>query len=287
MRSLLALLFTLLAAVLVGVITGFAGRVVSVLGLYDVVAALALSVVAVALHHVAQRRPGPERFLVASLAALTWLGAHRTTDAWAFRQEQGQAVLEQTDLLAADFIVSGADTPLQLVDAGLAADTGVPGLRGALLVQLKTGVVVHRALGATRVLPAPSWLVALFAACEAAFVTLVVARALGHLRNEPVCATCGRFLRRRALGPLTGQEVARLADAWSRGDRQVPTSTSKNATVALAYEDTCPQGHSHLPGYAAIRSRRRTLFGGRALFSAKAATPGPLASLAPEVAAIP
>ncbi len=270
MRSLLALFFTLVAAALIGVVTGFAGRVVSILGLYAVVAALALSVVTVAVHHLTQRRPGSSRFLVSILAALTWLGAHRVTDAWAFRQEQGQAVLEQTDLLAADFIVSGAETPLQLVDAGLAADTGVPGLPGALLVQFKAGVVVHRALGATRVLPAPRWLFALFAACEAAFVTLVMARALGHLRGEPVCAACGRFLRRRVLGPLDGQEVARLAEAWSHGQREVPVpGTVNHSSAAVAYEDSCARGHSRLPGYAVLRSRRRT--------------PGPLASLAPQV----
>lgn len=276
LRSLIALLGTVLLAVLVGIVTGFAGRVVSVLGLYDVVAALALSVAAVAIHHLAGTRPRAGRFVVAALASVAWLVAHRVTDAWAFRQEQGQAVIEQTDLLAADYIVSGAETPLQLVDAGLAADTGTSGLGGALLVQVKAGVVVHRALGVARVLPAPRWLYGLVAACEAAFVTVLIARALAQLQLEPVCATCGRFLRRQALGPLDATEVARLAQAWTRGDRSPPVPDPQRAAVAMAFQDTCPAGHSRLPGYAALSVRSRA--------GLRSQTAVALASLPPETA---
>jgi hypothetical protein len=257
-RSVLALVATLMVAALIGVVTGFAGRVLAVLGLYDVVAALALSVAAVTIHHLFGVRPQAGRFLVAALASVTWLAAHRVTDAWAFRQEQGQAVIEQTDLLAADYLVSGAETPLQLVDAGLAADTGASGLRGALLVQVKAGIVVHRAMGVSRVLPAPRWLFGLLAACETAFVTVLIARALLQLQREPVCATCGRLLRRRPLGPVGADELARLAQAWSHGDRDAPVSHPQVQAVAMAFEDACPAGHSRQPGYAALSVRSRS-----------------------------
>jgi hypothetical protein len=281
MRPTFAALFTFAAALLIGIVTGFAGRIVHVIGLYEVFAALTISVVAVAMHHALQHRPGPGRFVVAILTTLGWMAAHQWTDAWAFRQEQGQIVAQQTDLLAEDFVVSGADTPLQLVDLGLQADTGIGGVRGALLAQMRAGLVVQRAFGAARVLPLPRWGFALALACQVAFVALVLARALANLAQEPVCATCGRFLRRQKLGSVGCHEVARLAQAWSEGERAMPqlTGAGHNVTAtgpgaATIYADTCPSGHSLQPGFAAVRVRGRQL---------ATSAPGPLAALPPIV----
>ena len=256
----------------IGAITAAAGRSVFVLGLYDVVAALSISVSLVALVHLARWKPGAVTTVLGMLCALLWLGSFRVVDAWLFRLEQGQEVARQSPELAPEFIAAGAETPLELVDAGLAAETGAPGGRGALRVGLRGGVVVSRAFGVSRVLPAPQWAVGLGLALEAAFVALIVARALQHLAHEPVCAVCGRYLRRKSLGTCQTGEIERLAAAWAEGERAVPR-ISGTRSVAAAFEDTCPVGHSAQPGYAILRLRRRGL---------ARQVPGPLADLPPK-----
>ena len=253
---------------LLGGFTGAASRVLQVFGLYEVLAALTLSLATVAVCHLLRARPLPT--LGAALPALLWLGAHHLTDAALFRLDQGQAVVREAESLAEDFLVAGADTPLELVDAGLAAETGVAGTQGALIVQLRAGVLVRRALGDARVLPVGLRWHALVLAVHAAFVLLVVRRALLHLRAEPVCAVCDRYLRRVALGQVDAGEVARLAQAWQDGTRTPPQVTAPAQPVALIYEERCPAGHTLEPGFSAVRLRRKGL--ARSL-------PGPIASL--------
>lgn len=273
LASLPAAVVTVGVAMGLGVVTGLAGRVVALVGLYEVLAALVLSIVAVAACHLFRHRPGKLAPLLAILAALAWMAAHRVTDAWAFRSEQAQAVQQEAAHLVDQFVAAGADTPLQLVDAGLQAETGHGGLRGALMVLLKGGVVATRALGQARVLPASLAVHVAVLGLLAGLVAVVIHRALVHLAGEPICATCQRYLRRRQLGHVDADEAARLAEAWSQGQREEPHRLS-SAGIALAYEDTCPAGHTQRPGYALVRARRRGL--------ARTA-PGPLAALPPMV----
>lgn len=279
-RALTAACVVLLASAFsvgVGAVTAMAGRSVYVLGLYDVVAALSISIGLVFLAHLTRLRHRAALLGLAVLAALLWLGAQRVVDAWAFRLEQGQEVQAHAAELAPDMIAVHAAAPLDLVDAGLEAETGAPGLRGALRVGLRSGLVVSRAFGVSRILPAPSWLVALSIALEAAFVALMIARALQHLAQEPVCAQCGRFLRRTLMGPIDATEAARLATEWARGERVVPV-VARLPGIAVAYQDACPAGHSAQPGYAILRVRRRSL---------RRSVPGPLADLPPALGARP
>jgi len=258
-------------SLLVGAVTAAAGRSVLVLGLYDVVAALSISVGVVAFVHLARWRPGAAATALSILCALLWLGSNRTVDALLFRLEQGQEVARQAPELAPEFIAANAQTPLDLVDAGLAAETGASGLRGALRVSLRVGIVVSRAFGVSRVLPAPPWLVVLSMALEAAFVALIVARALQHLAREPMCAQCGRYLRRRPLGRCAAEEIERLATAWAQ-DRRVAPRISDMGGAAIAFEDHCPAGHTAQPGYAILGLRRHGL---------ARQVPGPIADLPP------
>ena len=101
------------------------------------------------------------------------------------------------------------------------------------------------------------------------FVALMIARALQHLAHEPVCAGCGRYMRRALLGPIDAQEAARLATEWARGERS-PPRIARVSGVAVAYQDSCPAGHSAQPGFAILRVRRRSL---------RRSVPGPLADL--------
>lgn len=268
MRTIAAWVATWLAAALMGAATALAGRIVHLLGLYEVAATLVLSVVAVTVHHLCRAVPGGARYALAALAAATWIGCHLWVDAWSFRREQGEAVVQEAALLARDFVVAGAGTPLELVDAGLRAETGQDGVRGALLVQAKAGLEVQRTFGATRVWPMPRWGWALARALQAALVALGIARALKHLATEPRCDRCGRYLDRRVLGRLDDCVLPALQQAWQSGRREVPEPTAQGQL--WLWQDTCPAGHTAAPGYAIIRPRQRR-------WSMNA--PGPLAQL--------
>lgn len=273
------MLGSLIGAVVTGGFTGAAGRVLHLFGLYDVLAALVLSIVAAALAHMTRLRPGP--LVSAGLAvfvAVAWLGTHRVVDAALFRLDQAQAVELEAARMTQDFLAAGVDGPLELVDAGLTAETGMPGVRGAAVVLLRAGILVRRALADERMLPTPLWLHALVLACEAAFVAVVVRRALLHLATDPICTVCGRYLRRMPQGAVDADGLALLVQAWARGERPEVVAKAANAAVAAqVVEDACPAGHTAKPGFAAVRPRKRGL--GRQV-------PGPLASL-PAVAKAP
>lgn len=252
-----------------GIACGLAGRVVYLLGLYDIAAGLGLGAAAVALCHLAQRPLGAWAGPVAMLAAGLWMAAAQTTDAWAFRQEQAQWLQGQPLLLAQDLAVAGVDDALALVDAGLRAETGADGLTGSWLAQGKAGVILQRAIGSQRVLPAPLPVRAAVMGGEIAFVALVVWRALQQLAREPVCPVCRRFLRRRPLGRVGQAQVDALRQAWALGDRALPTGDAAIA-VALVYEDTCTFAHLMQPGLALVGLRGHRW---------GAQPPGPLAML--------
>lgn len=250
----------ILACVL-GVATGLAARVLSIIGFYEVLAALTLSVGAVALAHLTRWRPQSGAWAVALAAGLTWLVVDRTVGAWAFREEQAKLVVQEAHVLAEDFLISGADTPMDLVDVGLRAETGADGLRGAFLADWGAGQLAFRAIGLERRLPPATWLQALWIAGTAALLTLIVGRALHHLAGEPRCATCGRFLARQAMGRTSLRAVDELRGAWSAGERLRP-EVAPTAPGPMAYEERCPAGHSTHVGYALVQFRGRTLGAG-------------------------
>jgi hypothetical protein len=262
-KAAIALPVMLPVALALGVATGLAGRVLNILGFYEVLAALTLSVAAVALAHLLRWQPRGGALVVALLAAATWLTVHRVTDAWGFRAEQAQIVLRESHDLAEDFLVSGADTPLQLVDLGLQAETGADGIRGALLVEWQAGPVVLRALGLERRLPPEPIVQALMFAATLAFMALLIRRALLHLAAEPLCATCGRYLRRERLGRVSAEEAQRLVAAWATGDAAQP-ELDKAAAGPEVLRETCGAGHTARPGLALVQFRSRTLGSGAA-----------------------
>ncbi len=274
---LIAIPLLILAALTIGAATGLSGRFVTLVGLYPVAAALSLSVLSVAVLHLWTLRPGWERFPLAfALAAGWWLG-YRAADAWAFRQEQAREVDAASGLLVEDFVVSGAQNPMDLVDLGLQADTGAPGLRGALLAQWRGGYVIQRAPGGfCRVLPTSTPVSALLAGLEIAFVMLMVARSLAHLRQEPVCARCGAFLRRQGVGHADSAEIAALLEEWQQASARPPRVVTQG--VALVYRETCPHGHSVEPGWSIVRLRRMKW---------TPSVPGPIARRAPTTAVTP
>ena len=247
----------MLAAAITGLCCGMAGRVVYLIGLYEVVAGLALGAAAVTLCHLARWRIGPMAGPLAAGAALVWLGFAQAADAWAFRQQQAQWLLDQPLLLAQDLAVAGVDSAMALVDAGLRAETGRDGLLGSWLAQGKPGIVVLRALGDPRVVPAPFSVRGFALGVSAAFVALVVWRALGQLTVAAACPRCGRFLRRRVLARVGDRQATALQQAWQTGDRALPTADGA-PTVAVVYEDGCLPGHLALPGLALVGLRRHS-----------------------------
>ena len=253
----------LAVATVLGVATGLSGRILTILGYYEVLAALTLSVAAVAIAHALRWRPGAGAWLVALLSAGVWLSAHRVTDAWGFRAEQAQAVLRESHDLAEDFLVSGADTPMQLVDLGLNAETGADGLRGAFLVEWQAGTLVLRAIGLERRLPAQPLVQALLLSATLAFLTVLIRRALSHLASEPTCPVCQRYLRRDRLGRVSGAEADRLCAAWASGESPDPTFSSA-ATGPELLRESCSAGHTPEAGWALVHYRSRSLGSGGA-----------------------
>ncbi len=255
-------------ALVLGVATGLAGRVLTILGFYEVLAALTLSVAAVAVAHGLRWRPRAGALLVALMAAGCWLTAHRLTDAWGFRAEQAQTVLRESHDLAEDFLVSGADTPMQLVDLGLNAETGADGVRGALLVEWRAGPLVLRAIGLERRLPPQPVAQALLLSATLAFLTVLVRRALLHLAAEPACPVCGRYLRRDRWGRVSALEAERLREAWSRNESP-EASLTPTADGPELLRETCGAGHTPRPGWSLVQVRRRTLGSGGAALVAR------------------
>ena len=260
-RAAVAWLLMLPLACALGVATGLAGRVFTIFGFYEVLAALTLSVAAVAIAHLLRWRPGAGALVIALSAGSLWLAAHRLTDAWGFRAEQAQAVVRESSELAEDFLVSGADTPLQLVDLGLNAETGADGVRGALLVEWYGGPLMLRALGLERRLPPQPLTQALLLSATLALLTVLLRRALLHLAAEPMCAVCGRYLQRESLGRVAPDEARRLTMAWAQGERVAGEVTAQALGPELLRE-TCTAGHSAQPGFALVQRRSRGLGSG-------------------------
>jgi len=268
-----------LFAAVAGVLTGLAGRVVYLLGLYDLVLALVLGVTGVALWHL--QRQLPPRWLRTTLAlavAVVALASSRFADVWAFYGSQLVEMQATPEAIANDLLVAGVDSPQALLDAGLQVETGHHGLRGALLLQIKTGLVMHRVGRLERVLPLAIQWQGFVLAGEIAVVLLLLTRIWGQLALEPRCPTCGRYLRRTPLQSLAEPDVERVAQAWQAGQRLGDPSSApllaspSGPIVATLLLDQCPIGHLQLPGLAIVRLRRRSLFG--------AGVPGPTLALA-------
>lgn len=266
-------------AALAGALTGLAGRVVYLLGLYDLVLALTLGVVGVALWHL--QRQLPPRWLRTTLGlivAVVALASSRVADVWAFYGNQLVEMQASPEAIATDLLVAGVDSPQALLDAGLQVETGHSGLRGALLLQIKTGLVIHRVGRLERVLPVALHWQGLVLAGQIAVVLLLLTRTWGQLVMEPRCPVCGSYLRRTPLVPLTEADVERLAAAWRAGVRLGDPATAPlspdagGPNVATLLLDQCPMGHLQLPGLAIVRLRRRSLLG--------TGVPGPTLALA-------
>jgi hypothetical protein len=262
-----SLLLVVLAAV-GGGLTGLAGRVVYLLGLYDLVLALALGVAGVALWHL-QRQLPPRwlRITVGLLVAVVALSSSRLADVWAFYGSQLVEMQASPEAIANDLLVAGVDSPQALLDAGLQVETGHSGLRGALLLQIKTGLVMHRVGRLERVLPLAIQWQGLVLAGQIALVLLLLTRTWGQLVVEPRCPACGRYLRRTPLQSLAESDVELLAQAWRAGQRlgdptlaPLPASPT-GPVVATLLLDQCPLNHLQQPGLAIVRLRRRSLFG--------------------------
>ncbi|MSP91328.1 MAG: hypothetical protein EXR79_05940 [Myxococcales bacterium] len=262
-RAAVASIGTVAAAAVFGLACGAAGRTVLVLGFYEVAGALAISASGVFCHHVCRARPGAGRWGVAAVAALAWLGVARATDAALFRWEQVQVVDRESPILTHEFAASGVGSPAEFVDLGLQAETGRTGVVAAALVQLRAGLVVLRSPGRERRASMPLPLHVALLVGGAAFVAVVVARALTVLARAPGCGECGRFLRRRRCGHVTAAEAVRLAQAWALGGRDAPNTSGSIHAAAGAptvFEDACPvAGHTTHVGWAIVRRRGRGL----------------------------
>lgn len=281
-QSLSALALWSIAAiggVCVGVVTAVAGDTLFLLGLWPLAAALAGGFGLVATAHLLRQRRLFAHLVATTLFALGWLASDRTANAWLFRVHQQQHVAQSGLLLADHAVLHDSDNPDVLIDAALMAETGAGGVIGAARVQLRHGVPVLRVLRSTRVIRTPLWGHVLWLALRAALVALIIARALEQLRADPVCATCGAWLRRQERGVVTAEEAAMLRTAWLQGERRPPEFNHPESTSATlvvepisVLEDSCPNGHSVAPGYELRRPRGRGL--------ARQA-PGAIARLAP------
>lgn len=241
MRTAALALILFLASATFGAGCGFGGRAVLVVGLYESAAGVVLGAAAAMVCHALRLRPAKAAWPVAALAAAAWLCGWQSADAWAFRQEQAQWLLAQPMQMAQDMAVAGADSPLQLVDAGLRAETGRDGWLGAWLAQFKAGVWVVRTAGMQRAVAMPASGHAAWLGLQAAFVALMIQRALRHQAAQPVCLRCGRYLRRRRLAWVAEPEVDRIKAAWQQGNSGTPFQPAP-ATAARAelLADTCP-----------------------------------------------
>ena len=279
MRTLLFWLSALLGGVVVGAITAVASDSLFLVGLWPLAAALAGGFGLVTTAHLLVQRRLIVHLVAVTLFALGWLVCDRTGDAWLFRLHQQQQVAQSGLLLADHAVLTDSDNPDVLIDAALLAETGAGGVLGAARVQFRHGIPVLRVLRSTRVVHAPLWGHVLWLALRAALVALIVARALEQLRADPVCSTCGAWLRRQELGTVTADEASALRDAWRAGERRAPqvrpatsTATSLVHEPITVLEDHCPTGHTTSPGYELRRPRGRGL--------ARRA-PGPVARLDP------
>ena len=241
------------------------------LGLWPLAAALAGGFGLVSAAHLLRQRSATVHLAAAALLAMAWLSADRTGEAWLFRFHQIDQVAHHRLLLADHAVLHDSNNPEELVDAALLAETGAAGVLGAARVQLRRGVPVLRVLRSTRVIHAPLWGHVVWLALRAALVALVAARALEQLRYDPVCATCGAWLRRKELGWISEAVALRLQSDWRDGERTAPVITAASGEVQVL-EDGCPNGHSTQPGYALRRPRGRGL---------ARRTPGPIARLPP------
>lgn len=259
-RTALALLLgalLCLAALALGVGVGLAGRVVYLLGLGPLVLSVLLGVLSVARWHLL-RTLAPRWRVAAWSAALAVLAvaAARGTDVWGLYQSQLTDLTSNPEAIATDLVVAGLREPRELLDAGLRVETGRDGLAGAWLLQLKTGLVVHRAGRLERVLPLPAAAQALVFGLEVALVTLLLFRTQEQLRHQRRCAACGRFLRRTVLGGVS--DAAAAVGVLEQG--QLPALVAGQEGALLLVQEQCPLAHLRPAGVALVRPARRQLW---------------------------
>lgn len=274
LRLLCAALLTLFAALLLGVMTGLAGRQIYVIGLWELCAAWMLSFVAVAVAHFFGVRRPVWLTTIGCIAALFWLVGFHFADAWAFRQEQIRLIAQRGLLLSDEAVLRDTGDPSQLVDLSLLGETGAMGLRGAARLLLERGLTVHRALGVSHILPVPSWLHAAVYGAQVTVVAVILSRALASLADQPVCSRCQTWLRREKLGFVAPHVADHAHDAWLLGDRIQPAANTQagGAEDLLLTRDRCPRGCTQTPGFSVLRRRAVGL---------SARKPGIFASIAP------
>jgi hypothetical protein len=275
----------LLAAALVigataGMLSGLGGQQLYVIGLYEVAAGAVGAYVLVALAHASASRQQGVHLALAAAFALSWLAADVVVDAALSRQQWITDVADAGLMLADSAVLRGDDDPAGLVDESLLADTGAKGWRGATRLRIKRGFVVVRAGAMTRVVTTPPWLHVLLMGLRAGIVALIVARALAHLRAEPLCAQCGRAMQRRQVGRIDRSAADALAAHWKTGDRTAPLRSEDDVAAGpfIVLEDRCPAGCTQLPGWELRRLRGRGL--GRATPGVFAALPATVHGLA-------
>jgi hypothetical protein len=266
-----------LAGVVVGAMTGFAGRQLYVIGLWELCGAWMLSFVCVTTCHLLTLRHRGLLLACAIVAAIAWLLGFHAADAWSFRREQIVLVAARGLLLADQAVLRDTADPRQLVDLSLLGETGLSGLRGAARVLLQRGLTVHRALGVSHIVKLSVEIHAAFYGLQAAVVALILGRSAMTLAEQPVCARCATWLRREQLGFARPEIADHARDAWLLGERVQPPVTVKAASaddMALT-RDSCPRGCSGEPGMSILR---------RASVGLSARKPGIFATISPQLA---
>ena len=232
---------------------GLAGRVMYLLGLGELIVAVALGVLSVARWHLLRTLAPRWRLALWSvLLAVLAVGSARLADIWGLYQSQLNALTSQPEAIATDLVVAGLREPRELLDAGLQVETGRPGLAGAWLLQLKTGLVVHRAGRLERVVPLPAAAQALVLGLQVALVAVVLFRTQEQLRTQRRCQACGRYLRRTVLGGVADADQA--LTALQAG--QQPRLTPERGAAHLLVQEQCPLGHLRPAGLVLLRPRQ-------------------------------
>ena len=248
-------------ALLVGALTGLAGRQLYVIGLWELFAGWALSFSSVSLCHLLLVRSSAAHVGIAVVVGFGWLGGFHIADAWGFWHEQVALVADRGLLLADQAVLRDTGDPSQLVDFSLLGETGATGLLGASKLLLQRGLTVHRALGVSHIVAIPPLAHAAVYGAQAALVALLVGRSLQSLLSIPTCARCGSWMRQQLRGHVPAELADHARQAWLLGDPVRPDvfEIARSGSDLLLTEDHCPRGCSATPGWTLARRRGLSL----------------------------
>lgn len=274
-RFVVAALLCCVCGVLVGVMTGLAGRQLYVIGLWELCAAWMLSFACVSVCHVFVLRDRTLLLMCAIVAAVAWLFGFHAADAWSFRREQVALVAERGLLLADQAVLRDTADPRKLVDMSLLGETGLSGVRGAARMLLQRGLTIHRALAISHIIKLPVAIHAVFYGIQAAAVAIVLGRSVATLAQQPVCAVCATWLRREKLGYVRPEIADHARHSWLLGDLVRPPVTAKadSPNDLTLTDDSCPRGCSVTHGMSILR---------RAVVGFSARKPGIFATTPPQ-----